>query len=93
MIFVTTSCSILYLKLCSADINELRVLRFRLLLIIVSFLFKVRDAAARLPKGEGTRAEICNLLHDSSFICADVNEAQVHCRNVFICLYVAVILK
>lgn len=45
--------------------------------------FTVRDAAARLPNGEGTRAEICELLKDSQFLAPDVTSAQVgynlHC--------------
>lgn len=40
-------------------------------------LFVVRDAAARLPNGEGTRAEICELLKDSQFLAPDVTSAQV----------------
>lgn len=50
---------------------------------ILTFLFfhyyynSVRDAAARLPNGEGTRAEICELLKDSQFLAADVTSAQV----------------
>lgn len=36
----------------------------------------VRDAAARLPNGEGTRAEICELLKDSQFLAPDVTSAQ-----------------
>lgn len=39
--------------------------------------FPVRDAAARLPNGEGTRAEICELLKDSQFLAPDVTSAQV----------------
>ena len=45
----------------------------------------VRDAAARLPNGEGTRAEICELLKDSQFLAPDVTSAQV--RFVFFFLY------
>lgn len=41
------------------------------------FYHQVRDAAARLPNGEGTRAEICELLKDSQFLAADVTSAQV----------------
>lgn len=41
------------------------------------FLLPVRDAAARLPNGEGTRAEICELLKDSQFLAPDVTSAQV----------------
>lgn len=37
----------------------------------------MRDAAARLPNGEGTRAEICELLKDSQFLAPDVTSAQV----------------
>ncbi|ELW64529.1 Nuclear factor related to kappa-B-binding protein [Tupaia chinensis] len=38
----------------------------------------VRDAAARLPNGEGTRAEICELLKDSQFLAPDVTSTQVN---------------
>lgn len=41
------------------------------------WLLTVRDAAARLPNGEGTRAEICELLKDSQFLAPDVTSAQV----------------
>lgn len=41
------------------------------------FCISVRDAAARLPNGEGTRAEICELLKDSQFLAPDVTSAQV----------------
>lgn len=41
------------------------------------FLVLVRDAAARLPNGEGTRAEICELLKDSQFLAPDVTSTQV----------------
>ena len=41
------------------------------------FLVSVRDAAARLPNGEGTRAEICELLKDSQFLAPDVTSTQV----------------
>ncbi|TWW74755.1 Nuclear factor related to kappa-B-binding protein DNA-binding protein R kappa-B [Takifugu flavidus] len=44
----------------------------------VTILSLVRDAAARLPNGEGTRAEICELLKDSQFLAADVTSAQVN---------------
>lgn len=30
--------------------------------------FVVRDAAARLPNGEGTRADICTLIRDSQYL-------------------------
>lgn len=43
----------------------------------------MRDAAARLPNGEGTRAEICELLKDSQFLAPDVTSAQV---SWFLCL-------
>lgn len=46
----------------------------------------VRDAAARLPNGEGTRAEICELLKDSQFLAPDVTSAQVrHVCHAVIC--------
>lgn len=49
----------------------------------VTILSLVRDAAARLPNGEGTRAEICELLKDSQFLAPDVTSAQViHVFNV-----------
>lgn len=47
------------------------------------FINTVRDAAARLPNGEGTRAEICELLKDSQFLAPDVTSAQV--RHVSCC--------
>ncbi|MGH0132699.1 UNVERIFIED_CONTAM: hypothetical protein FKN15_027799 [Acipenser sinensis] len=43
----------------------------------VTILSLVRDAAARLPNGEGTRAEICELLKDSQFLAPEVTSAQV----------------
>ena len=39
--------------------------------------FLVRDAAARLPNGEGTRSDICELLKDSSFLAPGITDAQV----------------
>ncbi|KAG8141501.1 hypothetical protein E2320_007119 [Naja naja] len=44
----------------------------------VTILSLVRDAAARLPNGEGTRAEICELLKDSQFLAPDVTSPQVN---------------
>ncbi|XP_048199557.1 nuclear factor related to kappa-B-binding protein isoform X1 [Perognathus longimembris pacificus] len=44
----------------------------------VTILSLVRDAAARLPNGEGTRAEICELLKDSQFLASDVTSTQVN---------------
>lgn len=44
---------------------------------MLTLLCSVRDAAARLPNGEGTRAEICELLKDSQFLAPDVTSAQV----------------
>ncbi|XP_054988650.1 nuclear factor related to kappa-B-binding protein isoform X1 [Sorex araneus] len=44
----------------------------------VTILSLVRDAAARLPNGEGTRAEICELLRDSQFLAPDVTSTQVN---------------
>ena len=40
-------------------------------------LFSVRDAAARLPNGEGTRGNSCELLKDSQFLAEGVTDAQV----------------
>lgn len=45
---------------------------------MIFFAVSVRDAAARLPNGEGTRAEICELLKDSQFLAPDVTSAQVN---------------
>ncbi|EEB14431.1 nfrkb, putative [Pediculus humanus corporis] len=39
----------------------------------VTILALVRDAAARLPNGEGTRADICTLIRDSQYL--DLSEA------------------
>lgn len=40
----------------------------------VTILTLVRDATARLPNGEGTRAEICELLKSSQYICPTASE-------------------
>lgn len=45
----------------------------------------VRDAAARLPNGEGTRAEICELLKDSQFLAPDVTSTQVGWKRDRVC--------
>ena len=37
----------------------------------------VQDGAARLPNGEGTRSQICELLKDSQFLAPGVTDAQV----------------
>lgn len=37
----------------------------------------VRDAVARLPNGEGTRGDICELLKDSQFLAPGITDAQV----------------
>ncbi|KAG8376483.1 hypothetical protein BUALT_Bualt09G0068200 [Buddleja alternifolia] len=42
-----------------------------------SLLSLVRDAAARLPHGMGTRADICSLIRDSQFIVDDIPEKTV----------------
>lgn len=41
----------------------------------VTILSLVRDATARLPNGEGTRAEICELLKMSQYICPTASES------------------
>ncbi|XP_070392903.1 nuclear factor related to kappa-B-binding protein isoform X6 [Dermacentor albipictus] len=41
----------------------------------VTILSLVRDAAARLPNGEGTRADICELLKDSQYL-AEASDQQ-----------------
>eukprot|EP00250_Pteridium_aquilinum_P014940 c22293_g1_i1 orf=686-3412(+) len=43
----------------------------------ITILCLVRDAAARLPQGIGTRADVCILLRDSQFIVEDVPEVQL----------------
>ncbi|XP_014666905.1 PREDICTED: nuclear factor related to kappa-B-binding protein-like [Priapulus caudatus] len=43
----------------------------------VTILSLVRDAAARLPNGEGTRADICELLKDSQYL-ATCTDAQIN---------------
>ena len=40
-------------------------------------LSSVRDAVARLPNGEGTRGDICELLKDSQFLAPGITDAQV----------------
>ncbi|KAJ7284223.1 hypothetical protein O6H91_Y344900 [Diphasiastrum complanatum] len=44
----------------------------------VTILCLVRDAAARLPKSIGTRADVSALIRDSQFIMEDVSDAQVN---------------
>jgi hypothetical protein len=41
-------------------------------------IISVRDASARLPNGEGTRGDICELLKDSQFLAPGVSDAQVN---------------
>lgn len=41
----------------------------------VTILTLVRDATARLPNGEGTRTDICELLRSSQYICPSASEA------------------
>ncbi|XP_071686725.1 uncharacterized protein [Rutidosis leptorrhynchoides] len=44
----------------------------------VTILCLVRDAAARLPGGIGTRADVCTLIRDSQYIVEEVSDAQVN---------------
>ncbi|XP_076467906.1 uncharacterized protein LOC143298812 isoform X2 [Babylonia areolata] len=44
----------------------------------VTILTLVRDAAARLPNGEGTRGDICELLKDSQFLSPGVTDTQIN---------------
>eukprot|EP00897_Mesotaenium_endlicherianum_P010951 jgi/Mesen1/9885/ME000070S09175 len=44
----------------------------------VTVLCLVRDAAARLPRGVGTRADVCALLRDSQFFVAATPDAQLN---------------
>ncbi|XP_071806877.1 uncharacterized protein [Asterias amurensis] len=43
----------------------------------VTILSLVRDAVARLPNGEGTRSEVCELLKDSKFL-VDATDNQIN---------------
>ncbi|GAB4833708.1 hypothetical protein Ancab_031955 [Ancistrocladus abbreviatus] len=45
---------------------------------IVSLLCVVRDAAARLPGGVGTRSDVCILLRDSQYIMDDISDMQIN---------------
>lgn len=44
----------------------------------VTLLSLVRDAAARLPNGEGTRSDICQLLRDSQYLQPSVTDQQLN---------------
>ncbi|MCO5600839.1 hypothetical protein L7F22_054954 [Adiantum nelumboides] len=44
----------------------------------VTILCLVRDAAARLPGGIGTRADVCSLIRDSQYIVEDVSDPQLN---------------
>lgn len=44
----------------------------------VTILTLVRDATARLPNGEGTRTEICELLKSSQYICPSATDTVLH---------------
>lgn len=44
----------------------------------ITILTLVRDAVARLPNGEGSRAEICELLKDSQFLAPGITDAQIN---------------
>ena len=37
----------------------------------------MRDAAARLPGGEGSRADVCELLKESQYVIDGVNDVQI----------------
>ncbi|KAK6231528.1 hypothetical protein QUC31_011196 [Theobroma cacao] len=43
----------------------------------ITVLTLVRDAAARLPAGMGTRADVCVLIRDSQYIVEDISEEQL----------------
>ena len=43
----------------------------------VTLLSLVRDAAARLPGGEGSRADVCELLKESQFVNDGVSDVQI----------------
>jgi len=42
-----------------------------------TLLALVRDAAARLPGGEGSRTDVCELLKESTFVIDGANDAQI----------------
>lgn len=44
---------------------------------IVTLLVLVRDAVVRLPAGEGSRTDVCELLKESAFMVDGVNDAQI----------------
>ncbi|XP_060566426.1 nuclear factor related to kappa-B-binding protein-like [Ruditapes philippinarum] len=44
----------------------------------ITILTLVRDSVARLPNGEGNRAEICELLKDSQFLAPGITDAQIN---------------
>ncbi|XP_052281775.1 nuclear factor related to kappa-B-binding protein-like isoform X2 [Dreissena polymorpha] len=44
----------------------------------VTILTLVRDSVARLPNGEGTRGDICELLKDSQFLAPGITDAQIN---------------
>ncbi|XP_050382057.1 uncharacterized protein LOC126798997 [Argentina anserina] len=46
--------------------------------LVVSIYCLVRDAAARLPGGMGTRADVCTLMRDSQYLLEDVTDEQLH---------------
>lgn len=50
----------------------------------VTILALVRDATARLPNGEGTRADICQLLKDSQYIReqSDIDDKEGYLHSV-----------
>lgn len=67
-------------KVSGEDWKNRGSLSWCLALINVTFhslSFTVRDSAARLPNGEGTRADICELLKDSQYLATGVTDAQV----------------
>ena len=43
----------------------------------LTLLSLTRDAAARLPDGVGTRADICQLVRDSQFIVESASDTQI----------------
>lgn len=44
----------------------------------VTILALVRDAVARLPNGEGTRSEICEMLRDSAFLAPEASNVTLN---------------
>ena len=52
----------------------------------ITILCLVKDAAAKLSQGEGTRADICDLLRESQYVLGDEVERDGVSRYIFFLL-------